>query len=351
VYDSGDYEHVVRAACSAAGYDACRAEQRARRRAGERTQLGVGVCAYVESTAAGPGMEFATVTVEGDGDFTVATGSSPHGQGHVTTWTHLVHQRLGVAVDRVRVVHGDTDAVPAGLGTFASRSVQLGGSAIAGASDQLVARGTALSADILEADPGDIVFDRSRGCFHVVGAPIRCVTWAEVARATPDGALTEHTMFTGAMTFPFGAHIAVVEVDTETGDVRLARHVAVDDAGTLVHPVIAEGQIHGGIAQAAGEALFEEFRYDAQGTPLTTSLADYAVPSAAELPSFEVTFTETPAPSNPLGAKGVGESGLIGALAAIQNAACDAVSHLGVGHLDIPLTPERVWRALQAARR
>jgi carbon-monoxide dehydrogenase large subunit len=348
VYDSGDYADALRRVCDAAGYEELRAEQAARRARDDSVQLGVGVCAYVESTAAGPGMEFATITIDGTGRATVATGSSPHGQGHVSTWSVVVHDALGIPEACVHVLHGDTDVVAAGLGTFASRSVQLAGSAIVRAAEQLVTRARAVSADVFEADAGDVVFDRAAATFSVAGSPARTLGWGEVAARAPGGSLVEQAMFTGAMTFPFGAHIAVVEVDTETGAVQLRRHVAVDDAGRLVHPVIAEGQIHGGIGQAVGEALFEEFRYDAQGIPLTSSLLDYAVPSAAEMPSFEVAFTETAAPSNPLGAKGVGESGIIGGLAAIQNAVCDALAPLGVRHLDIPFTPERVWRSIRS---
>jgi carbon-monoxide dehydrogenase large subunit len=349
VYDSGCYEGALQRALADAGYDDIRAEQRVRRTRGDGLHLGVGVCTYVESTAAGPPMEFATIGIDASGAVEVACGSSPHGQGHATTWTLLASSTLGVVPERVRVVLGDTDRVPAGLGTYASRSVQLAGSAISRASAQLVTRGVELTAEALEADAADIVFDRAAGSFCVAGAPAHALTWADLASRLPTGVLVEHAMFTGAMTFPFGAHIAVVEVDGETGLVRLLRHVAVDDAGTLVHPVLAEGQIHGGIAQGVGEALLEEMRYDSSGTPLTTNLAEYAVPSAAELPMFEATFTETPAPSNPLGAKGVGESGIIGAVAAIQNAVCDALAHLGVRHIDVPATPERVWRAIRDA--
>ena len=349
VYDSGRYGFALARACEVAGYEALRAEQQHRRDAHRNDMLGIGVCAYVESTGAGPAMEFATVTIDGRGDVVVRTGSSPHGQGHETTWAQLVADALGVGAAHIEVRHGDTDEVAAGLGTFASRSTQFAGSAVVRAAAQLVDRARSLGAQQLEAAEADIVFDRGRGTFAVAGAPARTIGWAALVSASGEVELRADVMFTGAMTFPFGAHIAVVEVDRETGGVRLMRHIAVDDAGTLVHPMIAEGQVHGGVAQGAGEALHEEFRYDERATPLTTNLADYTIPAATELPSFETTFTETPAPSNPLGAKGVGESGVIGAVAAIQNAVCDAVAHLGVDHVDIPLTPERVWRALRDA--
>jgi carbon-monoxide dehydrogenase large subunit len=311
--------------------------------------LGIGVCAYVESTGAGPPMEFATVSIDCSGAVVVRTGSSPHGQGHETTWASLVERTIGIAAGRVSVVHGDTDAVAVGLGTFASRSTQFAGSAVVQAGEQLVRRARVVVAQHLEAAEADVEFDARSGTFAVAGTPSRSLAWRDVVVAAGVDEMVEDTMFSGAMTFPFGAHLAVVEVDRDTGSARVVRHVAVDDAGVIVNHAIAEGQIHGGIAQGIGQALYEEVRYDAQATPLTTNLADYAVPAATELPSFETAFTETAAPSNPLGAKGVGESGIIGSVAAVQNAVCDAVAHLGVDHIDIPLTPERVWRAIRSS--
>lgn len=349
VYDSGRYGDALRLACDIAGYGDLRAEQRRRRDAEDRSLLGIGVCAYVESTGAGPPMEFATVSIDCGGGVVVRTGSSPHGQGHETTWAMLVQRTMGVGADRVQVLHGDTDEVTVGLGTFASRSTQFAGSAIAQAGERLVARARSIVAAHLEAAEPDIEFDATTGSFVVAGTPSRPIGWIEVLAAARLDVLEESTMFTGAMTFPFGAHIAVVEVDRDTGAACVLRHVAVDDAGTIVNHVIAEGQIHGGIAQGIAEALFEEVRYGDGATPLTTNLVDYAMPAASELPSFETAFMETPAPSNLLGAKGVGESGIIGAVAAVQNAVCNAVAHLGVVHIDIPLTPERVWRAINAS--
>jgi carbon-monoxide dehydrogenase large subunit len=351
VYDSGDYLDAMQRAVALAGVDELRREQAARRARGDRRHLGIGLSCYVESTAAGPAMEFATVSIDRDGGAVVRSGSSPHGQGHVTAWTALVGSRLGIPPDRVRVHVGDTDLVPVGLGTFASRSTQLAGSAIVLAAEQIVERSKATASQLLEASVDDVVFDAEAGAFSVRGAPARSIGWSAVARATDGGVVGEDAMFAGAMTFPFGCHVAVVEVDEETGGVRLLRHVAVDDAGVLLNPTIAEGQVHGGIAHAVGEALYEAIAYDDAGTPLTTNLADYAVPSAAELPFFETYLTETPAPSNPLGAKGIGESGTIGGVAAIQNAVCDALAPLGVEHVDLPMTPERVWRAIVGARR
>jgi carbon-monoxide dehydrogenase large subunit len=238
-----------------------------------------------------------------------------------------------------------------GEGTTGSRSLQLGGSAVLQASTALVARARQLAADVLEANPDDIVLDKSAGRFHVAGTPTIGRTWAELAAATDGGGpLAEATDFKATQpTFPFGAHVAVVEVDTETGRVVLRRVIAVDDAGRILNPLLAEGQRHGGIAQGAAQALLEEVCFDPDGNPITSNLADYAAISATELPSFELIDMETPTPVNPLGAKGIGESGTIGSTPAVQSAVVDAVAHLGVRHIDMPATAERVWRAIQAA--
>jgi carbon-monoxide dehydrogenase large subunit len=343
VYDTGDYQRAVDEMVRVARYGELRREQQRRRDAGERRRLGIGVAVYVESTAAGPAMEFGTVTVHGDRRRgVVRTGSSPHGQGHVTTWSMIASELLGIAIDDIEVVSGDTDQVPMGLGTYASRSVQLAGSAVKQACDAVVNQAKPLAAALLEADAADVVLDTTRGVFHVVGTPARVVDWWTVAREGSDLALSETTMFTGAMTFPFGAHLAVVEIDDETGESRVVQLVAVDDAGTIVNPVIADGQLHGGLAQGLAEALYEGVVFDEDGQPLTTNFTDYAIVSAAELPSFTLHSIETPTPLNPLGAKGIGESGTVGAVAAVRNAVCDALG----AEIDTPLTPERVWRAL-----
>jgi len=279
------------------------------------------------------------------------TGTSPHGQGHATSWAMLASEQTGIPFDRIDVIHGDTDLVPKGGGTYGSRSLQIGGSAVNQAAIELVDAARDLAAQLLEANPDDLVLDKIDGAFHVAGTPAARRTWAELAASTDSGLLAVDTIFTASgPTFPFGAHVAVVEVDTETGQVRLVRHVACDDAGRVLNPLLLEGQIHGGIAQGAAQALLEEVRYDDDGNPVTSNLADYAFPSAAELPSFEVVHMETPTPVNPLGAKGVGESGTIGSTPAVQNAVVDALSHLGVRHVEMPATPERVWRAVEAAR-
>jgi len=242
-------------------------------------------------------------------------------------------------------VEGDTDGVPRGDGTQASRSLQLGGSALAEACDLLLERAREVGGRLLEVGAEDL--EPGAGGLQVRGVPARSVTWAELAAAEPG--LGAEADFVGMPTYPFGCHLAVVEVDVETGHVRLRRHVAVDDCGTLLNPMLAEGQVHGGIAQGAAQALWEEVVYDAEGNPRTASLLDYGIPTANELPDFETAFTETPSPNNPLGAKGVGESGTIGATPAVWNAVIDALSHLGIRHLDMPLTPDRVWAAIQAA--
>jgi carbon-monoxide dehydrogenase large subunit len=345
VYDTGDYRRALDELVRVADYDQLRREQQRRRDDGDRRRLGIGVAVYVESTAAGPAMEFGTVAVQGDRRrVVVRTGSSPHGQGHATTWSMIAGELLGVAMDDVDVVSGDTDQVPMGLGTYASRSVQLAGSAIKRACDALVNGAIPVAASLLEADAADVVLDTARGVFHVVGTPARVVDWWAVAGQGNGSVMSETAMFTGAMTFPFGAHLAVVEVDDETGETRLLQLVAVDDAGTILNPLIADGQLHGGLAQGLAEALYEGIVFDDDGQPMTTNFADYAIVSAAEMPSFTLRSIETPTPLNPLGAKGIGESGTIGAVAAVRNAVCDA---LGT-EVDSPLTSEKVWRALSA---
>jgi aerobic carbon-monoxide dehydrogenase large subunit len=351
-YDVGDYERSLDLVLEAAGYDELRAEQARRREAGEVRQLGIGVSLYVEVTA-GPSAsgEYGKVEIGADGSATVYTGSSPHGQGLHTAFAMVASEELGIPIEQIRVVHGDTDLVERGDGTMGSRSLQLGGSAVHQASVELVDRARQVAADLLEANPDDVVLDKVDGRFHVAGTPTAAKTWAELAAAALEtDPLSVATDFrASSATFPFGAHLAVVEVDTETGRVELVRFVAVDDAGRILNPLLAEGQRHGGIAQGAAQALMEEVRFDPDGNPVTSNLADYAAISAAELPSFELVPMETPTPVNPLGAKGIGESGTIGSTPAVQSAVVDAVSHLGIRHIDIPCTPERVWRAIRSA--
>lgn len=351
VYDVGDYERSLDLALEAAGYDKLRADQARRRTAGDTHQLGIGVSVYVEVTAGPtPGEEFGRVVVHPDGSATAYTGSSSHGQGHDTSFAMLVTDTLGIPLEKVTVSHGDTDLVARGVGTFGSRSLQLGGSAIHEASGLVLDKARELAADLLEADPSDIELDPASGAFHVAGTPAVSRSWAEVATAAgADGIAAETDFKSESPTFPFGAHVAVVEVDTQTGDVELVRMVTCDDAGTILNPMLVEGQRHGGIAQGVAQALYEFMQYDEDGNPVTGNLADYTMISATELPSFELVSMETPTPLNPLGAKGIGESGTIGSTPAVQSAVCDALAGFGVRHVDMPCTPERVWRAIEAA--
>jgi aerobic carbon-monoxide dehydrogenase large subunit len=350
-YDSGRYELALDSVLAAGGYDELRAEQARRRAAGDRVQMGVGVSVYVEVTALTGGGEYGHVEILPSGKVRVLTGTSPYGQGHHTSWAMLVADRLGVPMEDIEVIHGDTDVVPEGSVTGGSRSVQLGGTNVWRAAGFVLDQARDLAARLLEADPADIVLEDGR--FHVAGTPALAKTWAELATAKLEldgGPLAGLGDFAqGGGSFPSGAHVAVVDVDTETGKVTLRRLIAVDDAGRILNPLLAEGQVHGGLAQGVAQALLEEVVYDDDGNPLTTNFADYPVISAVELPSFETVHLETPSPLNDLGAKGIGESGTIGATPAVQSAVVDALSPLGVDHLDMPCTPERVWRAIAAA--
>ena len=347
-YDVGDYEVALDKVLDASKYSELRTEQATRRQRGDRHQLGIGVSVYVEITSGGTNHEDARIEVLPDGRAIVYTGTSPHGQGHVTAWSMIASEHTGIPMDKIDVVWGDTDIIPDGLGTYGSRSLQLGGAAVHQTAQKLVELARSVAASMLEAAEADVVLDTSRGAFHVAGTPAVAVTWAELAtRRAAEGGLAISDRFTsGGATFPFGAHVAVVEVDTETGKVTHLKQVACDDAGTVLNPLLLEGQIHGGIAQGSAQALLEEFVYDEDGNPKTGNLAEYAFISAVEAPRIELVPMETPTPRNPLGAKGVGESGTIGSTPAVQSAVVDAVSHLGVRHIDMPTTPERVWRAI-----
>lgn len=351
VYDSGEYARALDQALDAADYAGLREAQAASRRTGAATVLGIGLASYVEITAPNPTpgqSESGRVVLEDDGSVTAFTGSTPFGQGHETTWAMIVADRMGVPLDHVTVVWGDTDRVASSNITGGSRSVQLAGSAMADATDRLIDSAKTLAASTLEAAPEDIVFDRDGSVFHVAGTPGVTVGWDSIASTSPGLEAVSEFGQNGA-TFPFGTHVAVVEVDTQTGGVELVRMVTVDDAGTLINPLIAEGQVHGGLAAGISQALFEEAVYDEFGNLVTSNFADYALPAASEFPSFDVTLTETPTPLNPLGAKGIGEAGSIGATPAVQNAVIDALSHVGVRHIDMPLTPSKVWSAYAKA--
>ena len=365
-YDSGNYEAATEKALALFGYDKLRAEQADRRERKDPVQLGIGVSTYTEMCGLAPsrvlgslsygagGWEHADVRVLPTGKVEVVTGSSPHGQGHETAWSQIVADQLGVPFEDVTVIHGDTASSHKGMDTYGSRSLAVGGIAIVRACEKVREKAKRIAAHLLEASPDDIEFDR--GVFRVRGTQTG-KTIQEIALATfaahnlPDGVEprldASATFDPENFSFPHGTHLCAVEVDTETGAVKIRSYVAVDDVGTVVNPLIVEGQVHGGIAQGIGQALFEEAVYDPEGNLLTTTMADYLLPSAADLPDFVTDRTETPATSNPLGVKGVGEAGTIASTPAVVNAIVDALRPYGVHDVPMPCTPERVWRAVQ----
>ena len=356
-YDSGEYERALDKLLEISAYRELRADQARRRERGDRLQVGIGLSVYVEVTAVGIGPEWGAVRIETDGTATVRCGTTSFGQGHETSLAQIAAEQLGLPLESVLVIQSDTDAVERGSGTVGSRSMQHGGSAVHQAARAVRDKARDLASHLLEASPEDIVF--VGGAVGVAGVPERALSWAELAAAAgdrknlPEGmepGLAADADFAGDGSYPFGAHCAVVEVDTETGDARLVRFFAVDDCGRIINPLLAEGQVHGGIAQGIGQAMLEEVIFDDHGTPRTASMVDYLIPSIGEVPEVVTATTVTPSPNNPLGAKGIGESGTIGSTPAIQNAVVDALSHLGVRHIDMPLTPERVWAALAAAK-
>ncbi len=347
-YDNGDYAKALDEALRIAGYEALRAEQSRRRAAGERWQLGIGVSVYVEITAGGGGEEYGALQVHEDGTATISVGTSAHGQGHATSFAMIVSDLLGIPIDDIRFVQSDTALVPRGGGTGGSRSLQVGGSAVLAATEEVLRQAKEAAAVELEASVDDIVV-HDGGRLGVAGVPARTLGWSELASSAPSGLAAAVDFKVEGPTFPFGAHVSVVEVDVETGAVRPVRHIAVDDCGRIVNPLLVRGQQHGGIAQGMAQALWEQVVFDHEGNPLTSNLADYAIPSAAEFPSFETSNTVTPTHRNPLGAKGIGESGTIGAMPAVHNAVVDAVSHLGVRHIPMPSTPQAVWTAIRNA--
>jgi aerobic carbon-monoxide dehydrogenase large subunit len=354
-YDIGDYEKPLAAVLAASGYDELRAEQAARRERDDPKLLGIGVSAYVEITApVGLHREWGKVEIDADGTVLGYVGTSAHGQGHETAFSMILSETLGVPFEQIRILQSDTAVIARGGGTGGSRSLQIAGSALKVAGDEVLMQAKQLAAHLFEANPDDVVL--GDGGLQIVGVPARTLSWADLAQAASDDARRPEGMEArlaheldfdaGASSFPFGAHVAVVEVDRETGRVELLRHVAVDDCGRIVNPMLVAGQQHGGIAQGVAQVLYEHVQYDEDANPVTANLMDYAMPSAAEFPSYEVSNTETPSPLNPLGAKGIGESATIGSTPAVHNAVVDALSHLGIRHVDMPCTPERVWRAL-----
>ena len=351
--DSGNYPGALDTVLGNVDYDALRAEQARRRDDPNAKLLGLGWSAYIEITNPVTSPDFGSIEVRPDGSALVLTGVSPHGQGHYTVFAQIAGDTTGIPFDQIEVRHGDTDLVARGNGTGGSRSLQIGGSAVMQAGEALIERAKDIAADLLEANRDDIVLDTTAGTFAVAGTPAVSTTWAEVASAAvaDDAApfVGEADFQPEGSAFPFGAQLSIVEVDRETGAVTPLRHLCCDDCGIMANPMLVAGQVHGGVASGIAQALMEEFVYDEDGNPKTGNLADYGMVSAAELPSFERFAQETPSPLNPLGAKGIGESGTIGATPAVQNAVVDALSHLGVRHVDIPVTSERVWSAIRTA--
>jgi len=350
--DSGEYAAALDKVLDAADYPALLAEQAARRDDPTKPLMGLGWCAYVEIANPMSNQEYGSIRVHPDGSAVVLTGSSAHGQGHHTAFAQVASDVTGIPFDKIEVRHGDTAEVPRGGGTGGSKSLQIGGSAVHQASENVIEIAKAAAAELLEASPADIVLDTATGAFAVAGTPAITTSWAEVAsqvEATGAQLNAEVDFVPDGATFPFGVHLSIVDVDRDTGQVTPVRHISCDDAGRLVNPLIVDGQVHGGVASGIAQAVMEEFEYDADGNPLTGNFMDYAIVSAAELPSFERIEQETPTDRNPLGAKGVGESGTIGATPAVQNAVINAVAHLGIRHIEIPCTPQRVWRAIHAA--
>jgi carbon-monoxide dehydrogenase large subunit len=366
-YDSGNYEAATEKAHRLFEYDKLRAEQADRRERGDPVQLGIGISTFTEMCGLAPsrvlgslafgagGWEHASVRMLPSGKVEVVTGSSAHGQGHETAWAQIAADRLGVPFEDVRVLHGDTSISPKGMDTYGSRSLAVGGVALYNACDKVIDKARRMAAHMLEADEQDIEF--TNGTFSVRGVPDQVRTVQEVSLATflahdlPEGFEpsldSDATHDPANFSFPHGTHLCAAEVDTETGFVKLRSYVAVDDIGKVVNPLIVEGQVHGGLAQGIAQALYEEAVYDADGNLTTTTMADYLLPAATDLPAFTTDRTETPATTNPLGVKGVGEAGTIASTPAVVNAIVDALRPYGVADVPMPCTPERVWRAIK----
>jgi aerobic carbon-monoxide dehydrogenase large subunit len=368
-YDTGNYEQATEQAMRTFDYEGLRREQEERRRNNDPVQLGIGISTFTEMCGLAPsrvlgslsygagGWEAASVRMLATGKVEVTTGASPHGQGHETAFSQIVADQLGVPFEDVEILHGDTQIAPKGLDTYGSRSLAVGGIAIVKAVDKVIEKAKKVAAHLLEASEDDLEF--ANGTFTVRGTDkgkaIQEIAFATfMAHDLPEG--MEPSLDADAVydpdnfSFPHGTHLAAVEIDTETGHVDLRKYVCVDDVGTVINPLIVEGQVHGGLAQGIAQALFEEANYDEQGTLVTGTFVDYTLPSAADLPSFETAVVSTPATSNPLGVKGVGEAGTIASTPAIVNAVLDAVRHLGVRDIEMPTTSQRVWRAIQEAQ-
>jgi carbon-monoxide dehydrogenase large subunit len=369
-YDSGNYEAATARARALFNYDELRAEQQRRRDSNDPVQLGLGTSTYTEMCGLAPsrvlgslaygagGWEHASVRMLPTGKVEVVTGSSAHGQGHETAWSQIVADKLGIPFEDIRVLHGDTQVSPKGMDTYGSRSLTVGGIAVNGACEKVITKAKRISAHLLEASEDDIEF--AHGRLYVRGDPDSGHSIQEIAlaaftaHALPDGVEpsldSDATYDPDNFSFPHGTHLCATEVDTETGQVTIRSYVAVDDVGKVVNPLIVDGQVHGGLAQGIAQALYEEAIYDEEGQLTTTTMADYLLPSAADLPHFTTDRTETPATTNPLGVKGVGEAGTIASTPAVVNAIVDALRPLGIRDITMPCTPERVWRAIQEAR-
>ncbi len=369
-YDTGNYEAATARAVELFGYDELRAEQAARRASGDKVQLGIGISTFTEMCGLAPsrtlgalkyaagGWEHCTIRVTPTGKVELITGTSPHGQGHETAWSQIASDIIGIPVEDIEVVHGDTGRAPYGMDTYGSRSLAVGGQAIKAAGERVVEKARLMAAHQLEVSPDDIEF--SHGTFSVKGDPeknttIQAVAWASfTAHNIPDDMEPmlsgESTVDPQDFSYPHGTHLAAMEVDTETGMVTLRKYVAVDDCGVQINPMIVEGQVHGGLAQGIAQAMFEGALYDADGNLLTGSMGDYLLPSAADLPSFITDRTVTPSTTHPLGTKGIGEAGAIASTPAIINGVVDALRPLGVNDVFMPASPQNVWRAIQAAQ-
>ena len=369
VYDSADFPAALAECLRIVDYDAVRAEQKARRNDPSKPLLGIGLSCWLEIAGFGPNgslegfghlasWESAQVRIQPDGSAIVYSGSSPHGQGHETMLSQIASDELGISFDRIKVITGDTAAVLQGIGTMGSRGAPTAGSAVKVASSRVLTRAKRIAAHLLEAAEEDLeVVDDA---FNVKGSPGKKVSWGDVAwasfqplRIPPElqaGSLEERLFQESPnFSYPSGAYACVVEIDRETGDVTIRDMVLVDDCGTVINPLLAEGQVHGGVAQGIAQALYEGVSYDSStGQPVTANLLDYLVPSAADLPDYKVGRTTTLCPNNPLGAKGIGESGSVGAPPAVINAIVDALSEFGVDHIDMPATPEKIWKAMKS---
>src|ERR1051325_4496506 len=363
-YDSGNYQGALKKAVELADYKSLLKQQAAARKAGKL--FGIGFSTYVEICALGPskimpagGWEWGAVRMEFSGKVTATTGASPHGQGQETSFTQIVADKLGVPATDIVILHGDTNTAPYGRDTYGSRATVVGGTALVMCCDRIIAKARTLAAHLLKGKEKNVVFEvkKGEGVFHLKDKPKNSLGWSKIAFAAIDAKDIPLNFEPGleascfyepsTCTFPFGHHLVAVEIDRETGETNILKYVAVDDCGNIINPLLVEGQVQGGIAHSLGQVLFEQVIYDENGQLITGELMDYPIARATDIPDYLLGHTITPSPVNPLGIKGVGEAGTIGATPAIANAVLDALSPLGVKHIDLPLTPEKVWRAIE----